>query len=61
MACRLDMRMTPSASVTVTTMGRPSGMAATALRRWKGSRRPGEVSRAKQMKEAESAGWGFWA
>jgi len=30
MALRFDMRRTPSASVTVTTMGKPSGMAATA-------------------------------
>lgn len=31
MAFRLAMRMTPSANVTVTTIGRPSGIAATAL------------------------------
>uniref|UniRef100_A0A2M4C4L4 Putative secreted protein n=2 Tax=Nyssorhynchus TaxID=44543 RepID=A0A2M4C4L4_9DIPT len=30
MQCRFAIRMTPRASVTVTTIGRPSGMAATA-------------------------------
>lgn len=35
MAFLFAMRMTPMASVTVTTMGRPSGMAATArLKQW---------------------------
>ena len=53
MACLLAMRMTPRARVTVTTMGRPSGMAATA-KLGGGGGEEREVERGREEREGGS-------